>query len=123
MVDLIRQFSEDPTVLLILILIGLRLVLGVSAALKNDAQHFRLSYVADILRVDVLGKVIPYFGLWSAVQIGGDLELGELELIEESVGVLVIAALSGAILNSLRDLGLFKSAPDTIAGPDPTTPL
>jgi hypothetical protein len=36
--------------------------------------------------------------------------------------VVVLAALGGAILNSLRELGLFKSTPDEIAGGDPMTP-
>lgn len=122
MVELINSFTEDPTVILIGILVGLRFVTGVLAALVDKEQAFRLAFVADILRNDVLGKVIPYFALWAAVQVGGDIDLGGLDVIEEGAAVVVIAALTGAILNSLRDLGLLGSTPDVIAGPDPVTP-
>lgn len=123
MVELIDSFTADPTVLLIGILVALRFATGVLAALVDNTQAFRLAFVADILRNDVLGKVIPYFALWAAVQVGGDIDLGGLDVIEEGAAVVVIAALTGAILNSLRDLGLLGQAPDPIAGPDPVTPV
>lgn len=117
MVDLIRQFADDPTVIALAVLVGLDLVLGVSAALKNNV--FRLSYVADVLRNDVLGKVVPYYAVWAAVHVSGDVMLGDFGVIEETAGALAIAAVGGSVLNSLRDLGLAQSMPDALAGPDP----
>lgn len=117
MVDLIRQFADDPTVIALAVLVGLDLVLGVSAALKNGV--FRLSYIADVLRNDVLGKVVPYYAVWVAVHVSGDVMLGDFGVIEEGAGALAVAAVGGSVLNSLRDLGLASAMPDALAGPDP----
>jgi len=116
MADLLRQFGDDPTVIALGGLIALDFVLGVSAALK--AGTFRLSYVADLLRNDVLGKAVPYFGLWAVVHLTGDITIGDFGVIEEAAGAAAVLAVSGSVLNSLRDLGLGKSVPDAIAGPD-----
>ena len=121
MVSLLNQFADDPTVVALGVLVALDLVLGVAAALK--AGTFRLSFVADVLRADVLGKLVPYYAVWAAVHVSGDVMLGDFGVIEETAGALAVAAVGGSVLNSLRDLGLAKSAPDAIAGPDPTTPL
>lgn len=119
MVELVKQFANDEMVILIAALVALDLVLGVSAALKNPDQAFRLSYVTDFLRNDILGKMVPYYAVWVAVNLGGDFELAGIPLIEDSVGALVVAALGASVLNSLRDMGIWKSAPDEVAGPDP----
>jgi hypothetical protein len=116
-VNLINQFADDPTVIALAVLVGLDLVLGVSAAVKNGV--FRLSYVADVLRNDVLGKVIPYYAVWAAVHISGDVMISDFGVIEETAGGLAVAAVGGSVFNSLRDLGLWDKAPDAIAGPDP----
>jgi hypothetical protein len=123
MVELVKQFANDEMVLLIAALVALDLVLGVSAALKNPDQAFRLSYVTDFLRNDILGKMVPYYAVWVAVNLGGDFELAGIPLIEDSVGALVVAALGASVLNSLRDMGLWKSAPDEVAGSDPSAGL
>jgi len=116
-VNLINQFADDPTVIALAVLVALDLVLGVAAAVKNGV--FRLSYVADVLRNDVLGKVIPYYAVWAAVHVSGDVMLGDFGVVEETAGALAVAAIGGSVLNSLRDLGLFTSTPDALAGPDP----
>lgn len=119
MEELLRQFANDEMVILIAILVGLDLLLGVAAAVRNDAQSFRLSYLTDFLRNDVLGKLVPYYAIWAAVNLGGDFEIAGIPAIEDGVGALVIAALAGSVLNSLRDMGLWQKAPDEMAGPDP----
>lgn len=121
MVNLINQFADDPSVIALAVLVALDLVLGVSAALKNDV--FRLSYIADVLRNDVLGKVIPYYAVWAAVHISGDVTVGDFGVIEETAGALAIAAVGGSVLNSLKDLGLARAVPDALAGPDPGSNL
>lgn len=120
MEDLLRQFTEDPTVLILGVLVALDVLLGVSAALK--ANTFKFVLVSDFLRADVLGKLVPYYAVWGAVHVTGDFYLGSFGIIEESVGALAIAAVGASVLNSLRDLGLAKGAPDSIAADDPTTP-
>lgn len=122
MQQLLHDFANDSMVITIAVLVGLDLVLGVAAALKDPSQSFRLAYLTDFLRNDVLGKMIPYYAVWAAVNVGGDFEVAGIPAIEDGVGALVIAALAGSILNSLRDMDLWKAAPDEVAGPDPNTP-
>ena len=122
MEQLLHDFANDEMVITIAILVGLDFVLGVAAALKDPVQQFRLAYLTDFLRNDVLGKLVPYYAVWAAVQLGGDFELGGISMIQDGVGAVVVAALAGSILNSVRDMGLGTSVPDVIAGPDPNTP-
>ena len=118
---LVDAFLEDPTVRIIAILWVLDFLLGLFAGIK--AGQFRLSYIADTFRNDVVGKILPYYTVWAALHVTGiDWSIGGFDLIEESSGALVIAALAGSALNSLRDLGLASSMPDTVAGPDPASP-
>jgi len=116
--DLLRQFADDPTVLALAALVGLDVVLGVLAALK--AKAFKFVLVADFLRADVLGKLLPYFAVWAAVHVSGDVALGDFGIIEESAGALAIAAVGASVLKSVKDLGL-SALPETVAAPDPTT--
>lgn len=117
--ELIRKFANDREVQTVAVLIVLDFVFGVSAAFKT--KTFRLSFLSDFMRNDVLGKVVPYFAVMAAVTIGGNVDVGGVN-IQDVVGVAVIAALSASILSSLNDLGFWKSAPPEIAGPDPATP-
>ena len=71
--NLIDAFASDETVQVVAALIVVDFVLGVSAGVKAGA--FRFGWVADFLRNDVLGKVVPYFAVWAAVRIGGDFEV------------------------------------------------
>lgn len=114
MLELIRSFANDETVQLIAALVGLDFVLGVTAALV--ARTFRLGWLDDFLRRDVLQKAVPYFAVWAAVRLGGDIEIAGFGAIEEGVGGTVIAALAASCLNSLRDLGVLRGAPDAVAG-------
>lgn len=119
---LLRDFGNDPTVIAIAALVALDVVLGVSAALANKQQKFQFSYIADFLKADVLGKLVPYAGLWIVLHLTGDIELGGIEAVEEGVGVFIIASVSASVLNSLRDLGILPSnTPDAIAGNDPNS--
>jgi hypothetical protein len=118
---LVDAFTSDPTVRIIAALWALDFLLGLFAGVK--AGEFRLSYIADTFRNDVIGKILPYYTLWAALHITGiDWSIGGLDVIEEAAGGVVIAAFVGSVLNSLRDLGLAQSMPDTVAGPDPATP-
>ena len=114
MEQLIHDFANDPGVRLAVVLVALDIVLGISASVK--AGTFRLGWLTDFLRADILFRLVPYFGIWAAVRLGGDFELAGVGAIEETVGGAVMLAVGGSILNSLRDLGLLKGAPDEIAG-------
>ncbi len=121
---LIEQFANDDTVRLIAALVLLDIVLGVAAAIKVGT--FQFNYLMDFLRNDVLGKLLPYFAVWGAVRLAGDVELGGIGIIEETIGVGIVVALGASILNSVRDLGLEGKPLDgknVIAGPDPNAKL
>lgn len=122
MQELLTQFANDKMVITIAALVALDVVLGVAAALRDPDQAFRLSYLTDFLRNDVLGKLVPYYAIWACAALGGDFEVAGLSGIQDGVGVIVCAALAGSILNSLRDMGLMTALSNTIAGPDPNTP-
>lgn len=118
--SLLIQFMHDPGVRLALTLVALDVVLGVTAAFHAGA--FRFGWLADFLRADVLFKLVPYFAVWAAVRVGGDVELGSVGAIEETVNAAVVLALGASILNSLRDLGVLRGAPDAVAGSDNPPP-
>jgi len=126
MVQLLNQFTEDPTVILLAALVGLDVVLGILSALVRKVFKFVL--VADFLRADVLGKLLPYYAVWAAVHVTGDVMLGDFGVIEETTGAAAVLALSASILNSLNELrlgspeGASTSATEVLASDDPTTP-
>ena len=126
MVSLLDQFTEDPTVIAISILVALDVVLGVLSALVR--KTFKLVLIGDFLRADVLGKLLPYYAVWAAVHVTGDVMLGDFGVIEETTGAAAVLALSASILNSLNELrlgapeGTSTSATEVLASDDPTTP-
>ena len=119
MVSLLDQFVNDPTVVALAVLVGLDVLLGVAAALKVGT--FKFVIVSDFLRADVLGKLVPYYAVWAAVHVSGDVMLGDFGVVEEATGALAIAAVGASVLNSLREFGLSK-LPDVVAADDPGTP-
>lgn len=121
MIALLREFADDATVRLVAALILLDLVAGIAAGVK--AKTFRFGWLSDFLRADVLGKVVPYFAVWAAVRVSGDIEIAGYGAIEEVVGGAVVLALTASVLNSLRDVGILPEAtPDTVAGEDAPPP-
>jgi len=118
MEEALKAFGDDTVVQVIAGLVALDVLLGVLAAIVNEAQSFKFSYLVDFLRNDVLGKLVPFAGIWIVTYFAGDFEIGGVNGIQDAVAVGIVAALGASVLNSLRDLGLWKSAPDVIAGPD-----
>jgi len=59
-----HAFFEDARVQTLLVLIALDIALGVVASVK--AGNFRLSFVADFARNDLLGKVVPFAFIYAA---------------------------------------------------------
>lgn len=121
---LLQEFFHDDKVAVALLVIALDFVFGILAALKADI--FRLSYVSDFLRNDVLFKLFPYFVLYAGAQVAGGADVVvpglDMGLIAGAVYVVVIAAWVGSILNSLRTLGLFRSMTNEIAGEENAAP-
>lgn len=104
-----------------LALIALDLILGVVVAVWKGT--FRLAYVSQFLRDDVLAKLVP----WVALRYVGKLVPGlsvlgvDVTTLATAAWVVFIAAMAGSILGSLRQLGVTLPVP--IAGSDPSTPM
>jgi len=118
--DLIKQFGNDPETMAIIALIVVDFLFGVSAAFVSKTQKINVSYLADFLRTDVLGKLVPYGGLWFLFQTSGDIQLGNLELLETGVSSAIILALGASVLKSVGDLGV--PMPGLLNRSDPVTP-
>ena len=118
--ELIKAFANDPGVKLVAGLILADFVLGVSAAFVH--RTFQIGWLSDFLRKDVMGKVVPFFGVWAAVRLGGDIEIGGYGMIEEGVNGAVIAALGASIVKSIADLKADWSAPKLVQHSDDPPP-
>jgi len=118
--DLIHDFAADPGVRLFAALLLLDFVLGVSAAVANGT--FQFGWLPDFLRKDILLKAFPYFGVWAAVRLGGDIEIAGVGAIEETVNGLIVAALAASIVKSVADLRVEWTAPALVAHSDEPPP-
>jgi hypothetical protein len=116
MVGLIRAFANDPTVILLAVLLSLDFVLGVTESIVNN--HFRLAFLSDYMRNDVLGKLIPYYAIWAALHVAGDFTIAGFEVIEETLGSTIALAFTASIFNSLAKLKL-RDAQDVDIAADP----
>jgi hypothetical protein len=105
--EILHSFAGDEQVKAVIILIAADIILGIVAAVVNPGQHFSLTYIANFLRNDVLGKVVPWFALFALGKTSGADVLGvDFSTIADGAFVLVGAALVGSLLSSLSDLGL-----------------
>ncbi len=125
--NLLHAFFEDTRTQIALLLVILDVVLGVVAVFVDDTQGFRLSYVGDFLRNDVLGKVVPFFVLYGGYKYAASADLVipglDMEVLMNAAWGIVLLALGGSLLSSLSDLGLFnKGDIPQVAGSDPVTP-
>lgn len=116
-------FFDDSRTQTVLALVILDLLLGVLVSLKN--KDFRLSYVADFARNDILGKVLPFAVIYAGYKYAANQDIVipglDLEVVMNGAWVIVLAALVGSLLGSIKHFGL-SALPDVIAGPDPSTP-
>jgi len=123
MASFFHAFFEDVRVQTLLVLIALDLALGVIASVKLG--NFRLSFVGDFARNDLLGKVAPFAVIYAGYIYARNVDLVipgvDMEVVMNGVWAIVLAALVGSLLGSLKDLGL-QQLPAPIAGDDPATP-
>lgn len=118
-----HAFFDDTRVQTLLVLVALDLALGVVASIYK--KDFRLSYVADFARNDLLGKVVPFAFIYAAYKYAANVDLVipglDMEVVMNGVWVIVLAALVGSMLHSLKEFGL-SALPEPLAGPDPASP-
>lgn len=118
-VQMLSEFAHDTKVHIALFIVAADFLLGVAAAAKLGT--FRLSFVADLLKRDVLFKLAPYLGLYSLALVAGSADIVipglDFGVLAGAAYALLLAALVGSILSSVRDLGV--SMPTSVAGPEP----
>lgn len=90
-------------------------VIGVAAAVSSGT--LRLSYLADVMKNDVLGKLVP----WAVLYIGSKLADEELAAgitfvtLRDAAFGLIVLAIGGSILKSLAELGLLGEKAQGVA--------
>lgn len=116
--EILASFAKDTQVSIVLSLIAADFVLGIAAALKLGT--FRMTYIANFARNDLLGKVLPWFAVFALSKASGAAGLvGPIDWGNASDALFVIAtgAMGGSILKSLADFGV--TLPNPLAGPSP----
>lgn len=108
---LLNEFWTDGKVKILVVLIALDFFLGVIAALKLGT--FRLSYVADFARKDVVFKLGAYLFVYAGALYAGQTDIViegiDLGVIAGGLYVVIVAAFAGSIFNSLREIGWEKA--------------
>lgn len=118
-----HAFFEDTRVQVILLLVALDLLLGVGASLYK--KDFRLSYVVDFARNDLLGKLLPFAVIYAGYKYAQNADIVipglDMEVVMNAMWVIVLAALVGSLLHSLKEFG-FNVIPEFLGGSDPASP-
>jgi hypothetical protein len=104
--EVVQEFAHDKQLHAVLVLIALDLILGVVAAVKLGT--FALSKISGFLKDDVLGKVVPWFVIFSAAKFAPSVDVLGIDLnqVQTVLWALVTAALVASLLASLNDLGV-----------------
>lgn len=112
--EVVRQFVDDKQLQAVVVLIALDVVVGIIAAVRLG--EFAFSKVAVFLKDDVLGKVIPWFAVFSAAKLAPSVDILGIDLnqIQTGLWVAVGAALAFSLVSSLNDLGLGKTLPKAV---------
>lgn len=125
--QMLHIFMADGKIKALLIVIFLDFLLGVIAAWKLG--NFRLSYVSDFLRNDIAFKVIPYFILYAGAIVAGGQDIIfpglDIGVVAGASYVVLMGAMVGSILSSVRDLGLQgqpQSVKSALAGSENAAP-
>jgi len=121
-----HAYFEDTRTQVLLLLVVLDLVLGVAAAVFTN-KNFRLSFVGDFARNDLIGKALPFAVVYAGYLYANNADLVipglDMEVVMNGAWGIVSLALVGSLLSSLRDLKIpiLINMPDETSGPDPET--
>lgn len=111
--QILAQFARDTQLHTALILIAIDVMLGVAAAVKTNT--FQLARIADTLKDDVLGKLVPWLAVFALGKVSAADVLGlDLGTAADIAWGALTLALGASILKSLGDLG--AKVPPALAG-------
>lgn len=127
MAELLHRFFNDLWVQIAFLLVALDIALGVVDATVHG--NFRFNYLADFMRNDLLGKVVPFFLVYGGYVYAKNADIVipgiDLAVVKDAAGALMLAALGASLFNSLKDLGipLINQLPKAIVSDDPNSKL
>lgn len=108
--EVFRLFWNDGKVEVLVLLVVLDFFLGVIAALKLGT--FRLSYIADFVRKDVVFKIGGYLFLYAGSLYAGQADFFidglDLGVAAGAAYVVILAAMVGSIANSINEIARVK---------------
>jgi hypothetical protein len=128
-IQILSAFAHDDKLKIALVAIFLDFVLGVLAAVKLG--NFRFSYVADFMRNDVLYKLVPWFVLYGAATVAGQVDIVipglDLGVVAGASYGVILAAWTASILGSLNTLrlagvGTTQTAATALLAPENAAP-
>jgi hypothetical protein len=115
--QVVNEFANDKQLHAVIALIALDLILGIIAAVKLGT--FAFSKVSGFLKDDVLGKVVPWFVIFSFAKFAPSVDIAGVDLnqVQTALWGLVVIALGASLISSLNDLKLpiAKSLPPSLA--------
>jgi hypothetical protein len=117
---ILSSFAHDKQLGVVISLIVADFILGVAVAFKFGT--FRLTYVSNFARNDLLGKVFPWLVVFmldkasAGAGIVGPIDWGQANTVAFAA---VTLAMAGSILSSLADFGV--NLPLALAGHAPPT--
>jgi hypothetical protein len=125
--EAIQKLLHDQQLIAIFVLVFLDILLGVAAALnpKDKTQRFNFGKLTNFLRDDVLGKVLPWAGIYVFAQMYTGLSVLGVDLgsIATAIWVVMLASLLNSLAGSLQDLGLpIPSIGGSVGNPEPEPP-
>lgn len=108
------EFAHDGYFQAVMVVIVVDVLLGIAAALKR--REFKFSWLSAFARDDLLGKVFPWFIIYTAAKYAPNVAVVGIDLtsIEKVVWGAVVVALGGSLLSSLKDLGVPIPEPNAI---------
>lgn len=103
----LHSFFVDARFQAALVLVSLDVVLGILAAFK--AHTFKLNWVGDFLKTDVLFKLVPWGAVYIAAKYAGHQQLVipqiDIDKFADAAYAFIAVQWAASIAKSLADLG------------------
>lgn len=103
--QILSEFAHDKQVATVAVLLAADIVFGILAAFKT--RTFDVTRLADFSFDDVVKKVLPWLAVFALAKLApGNFVAGvNLSSISDGYFAVIVAQMSGSLLNSFQDLG------------------